>query len=52
MYGSHGSVACATIVPLSVGTLFTIGWVAMAAITLLFLIAALVQLVRPTGVAP
>jgi hypothetical protein len=47
MYGTHGHVVTASMVPLSVGALFTAGWIVMAVITIVFLVAALAQLVRP-----
>jgi hypothetical protein len=48
MYG-HQPYLVASILPVSIGTLLTVGWVFMAAITVLFLVASLAQLVRPTG---
>ncbi|MBV9941169.1 MAG: hypothetical protein JO262_03480 [Solirubrobacterales bacterium] len=46
MYGHH-HFAVASIVPVSLGTALTVGWVFMAVVTVLFLIASLGQLVRP-----
>jgi len=46
MYGHH-HYAVASMLPVSLGTLFTVGWVFMAAVTVVFLIASLGQLVRP-----
>lgn len=50
MYGHHHYLA-ATTVPVSLGTLFTAGWIFMALITVLFLIASLGRLLRPTKAA-
>jgi hypothetical protein len=52
MYGHHQYLV-ASMMPVSLGTLFTVGWMFMAAITVVFLIASLGQLVRPvTGARP
>lgn len=48
MYG-HQPYLMASILPVSLGTLLTVGWVLMAAITVLFVAASMVQLVRPTS---
>jgi hypothetical protein len=47
MYGHHHYLAAST-VPLSLGTLFTVGWIFMAVVTVVFLIASLGRVVRPT----
>jgi hypothetical protein len=47
MYGTHSQVATASMVPLSAGALFTVGWIVMAIITIAFLVAAVAQLLRP-----
>jgi hypothetical protein len=48
MYGNGGSgLVMASASPLSIGAAFTIGWWAMALVTLFFLFAASYQLVRP-----
>ena len=43
----HQHYVTASVVPVSLGTLFTVGWVLMAAVTVVFLIVSLGQLVRP-----
>jgi len=48
MYGHHTSIMAAAMLPLSAGVLFAAGWYAMALVTLIFVIASLVQLVRST----
>lgn len=47
MYGQHHYLVAAA-VPASVGTLLTAGWMFMAVVTVVFLIASLRRLVRPT----
>jgi hypothetical protein len=47
MYGHHHYLAAST-VPVSLGTLFTAGWIFMAVVTVVFLVASLCRLVRPT----
>ncbi|MGA2010221.1 MAG: hypothetical protein ABSH51_06770 [Solirubrobacteraceae bacterium] len=47
LYGQSYVLAAA--LPAAVGTMFTIGWIGMAAITVLFLVASLIQLLRPTN---
>jgi hypothetical protein len=48
MYGNGGTgTVLASATPLSIGAAFTIGWWAMALVTLFFLCAAGYQLVRP-----
>jgi hypothetical protein len=51
MYGSHCSIMAA-ITPLSLGTLLTVGWIAMAVVTCAFLTVALAHMVRPGGPRP
>jgi hypothetical protein len=48
MYGQHHYLVAAA-VPASLGTLLTGGWIAMAVVTVVFLIASLRRLVRPTN---
>ena len=50
MYGhGHHGLMLAAAAPASAGAALMIGWIAMAAITLMFLLFAIVQLVRPGG---
>lgn len=46
MYGHHHYLA-ASAVPVSFGAFFTAGWILMAAVTVVFLIASLGRLVWP-----
>ena len=46
MYG-HQHYQVASMLPVSLGTLFTVGWMFMAVVTVVFLVASLGQLVRP-----
>ena len=46
MYGHHHYLAAST-VPVSLGTVFTGGWIFMAVVTVVFLIASLARSMRP-----
>jgi hypothetical protein len=46
MYGHHHYLAAST-VPVSLGTLFTTGWISIAVVTVVFLIALLGRSMRP-----
>jgi hypothetical protein len=53
MYGNHHCVTMMGMMPISVGALYAISWIAMAAVTLLFLTGSLIQLARPNrGLTP
>jgi hypothetical protein len=48
MYGHHQYLV-ASMLPVSLGTLLTVGWMFMAVVTVAFLIASVGQLLRPVS---
>jgi hypothetical protein len=48
MYGQHHYLVAAA-VPAALGILLTVGWMSMAIVTVIFMIASLRRLARPTN---